>query len=93
VDEIDHDGDLDSSCGGLGLDAVDLVVVAVDEAHPLTLVLWVACSASSKTLAITLAASSITLAVTHLALATGAGVWSLFDAITSAGVRSTGVRS
>ena len=34
VDEVDHDGDGDAAIGRLGLDAVDLVVVSVDERHP-----------------------------------------------------------
>src|SRR5664280_2546561 len=37
VNEVDHDGDLQGACVGLGGDPVDLVVVAVDEAHARTL--------------------------------------------------------
>ncbi len=34
--DIDHDGDVDPSGVGFCFDAVDLVVVAVDEGHPST---------------------------------------------------------
>src|SRR5664279_6607232 len=42
VDEVDDDGQVDAASRGLGFDAVDLVVVAVDERDPGTLVVGVA---------------------------------------------------
>jgi len=34
VDEVEQDRDGDAAVLGLGVDAVDLVVVAVDQGHP-----------------------------------------------------------
>src|SRR5664280_1973128 len=42
VNEVDHDGDLQGACVGLGGDPVDLVVVAVDEGDPGAVVVRVA---------------------------------------------------
>ncbi len=38
MDEVDHHGDVHLALLGLGLDAVDLVTVAVDQGHPSALV-------------------------------------------------------
>ena len=42
MDQVDHDGDVDASGLGFGFDAVDLMVVAIDQGYPATCVCGVA---------------------------------------------------
>lgn len=42
MNEVDHDAHVDPAGGGLGVDPVDLVAVAIDERHPGPLVAGVA---------------------------------------------------
>lgn len=95
VDEGDHDGDVDVSGVGCCFDPADLMVVPSTRATQRREWSGSRRSASSKTFAITVAASWTTLAVTHFASAFGAGAAAspALLASPSVGVPGTGVRS
>ena len=91
VDDVDHDGHVHAAGAGFGVDAVDLVGVAVDQGDPAAPVGGVAAVASSNTWPMTAAASWATLAVSHLPRAVGPG-WPRWRSSGVAGRMSAMVR-